>query len=177
MKGVSFDPGADCAWSAGELAKPGQRVHLLGMGVLDRGIAEGRDDRVAEARDLLARFNPDVVLVETVLFVVDRAGLGAHMAGHLVRAARLGGRLYQLAEDHGFAVEEVAAETWRRFVVGKSTAENAEIAPVVKMRFANWPKKSNNHERDAGGLLVYGLERALRAELAHPSNRMFMSRS
>lgn len=167
MKGMSFDPGKYCGWSAGQQRVLGERANLLGCGILDRGFSAGRDDRVEEALDLLMRFQPDVVFVETVSFVVPREGFGTDMAGNLVRAATLGGRLYQLAKDHGFEVHEVAAEAWRKAIVGKSTAENAEIKPLVIVRYLNWPPVSNNHERDAGGLLSYGLERELR-KLANP---------
>lgn len=177
MKGMSFDTGKHCAWTAGRLDMPGARVELLGCGELDRGFDQGRDDRVAEALDLLVRFEPDIVFVETVFDVFEREGLTANMAGHLVRAARLGGRIYQLAEDHGFRAEEIAAETWRLRIVGKRSPENREITPVVKLRFLNWPKSSNNHERDAGGLLAYGLDKALREQLVLPMVRAVEARA
>ncbi len=162
MKALAFDPGAHCGWTAARQEKLGHLPEALGVGVLDRGVAEGRDDRVAEALELLMRFKPDVVFVETVNFVYAREGFGADMGGHLVRAARLGGRLYQLAEDHGFPVAEVAAERWRKCIVGNARAENSQIKQVVLVRYGNWPKVSNNHERDGGGLCLFGLEAVLR---------------
>lgn len=162
MKGMSFDPGAHCGWAAGEQHRPGERVEALGCGVLDRGISDGIDDRVAEAYDLIARFRPDVILVETVSFVFPREGFGPDMAGNLVRASRLGGRIYQLSEDHGYPTAEVSAEQWRKAIVGKASPENNEITPVIMARYLNWPKRSNNHERDAGGLLAFGLDAVLR---------------
>lgn len=163
MKALSFDPGAHCGWTAAHADKLGQLPEALGIGILDRTHTSGRDARVAEALDLLLRFQPDVVFVETVHFVVPRPGMGSDMAGHLSSAARLGGRLYQLAYDHGFAVAEVTAERWRKIIAGSAQAENARIKGAVLLRYGNWPTTSNNHERDAGGLCAFGLEAAIRA--------------
>lgn len=162
MRGLSFDPGASCGFVVADHVSPGSRATLVACGVLDHGTDS---ERIAEAFALLTKYAPDVIFVESVHFVVPRAGFGSDMAGHLVRAAKLGGRLMQLAMDHGFAAEEVSAEEWRKCMVGTATPENAEIAPVILMRFSNWPQRSNNHERDAGGLCLYGLERALRLSL------------
>lgn len=162
LKALAFDPGAHCGWTAARLEKFGHLHEALGIGQLDRVSESGRDLRVAEALDLLMRFQPDVVFVETVLFVVPRPGMGSDMAGHLSRTARLGGRLYQLAEDHGFAVAEVTAERWRKVIAGHAQADNARIKQSVLSHYGNWPRQSNNHERDAGGLCAFGLEAALR---------------
>jgi Holliday junction resolvasome RuvABC endonuclease subunit len=166
VKALAFDPGAHCGWTAAQQLVPGQRPEALGVGILDRKLPSGSDARVAEALELMARFQPDVIFVETVLFVVPRAGLGADMAGHLSSSARLGGRIYQAAEDHGYPVAEVTAERWRKCIVGNARAENADIKRVVLVRYSNWPGRTNNHERDAGGLCAFGLEAALMARRA-----------
>jgi hypothetical protein len=159
---MSFDPGAHCAFVVADHVSPGSRAKLVACGILDHGTD---NERIAEAFALLTKYAPDVVFVEAIRFVVPRAGFSTDMAGHLLFAAKLGSRILQLALDHGFAAEEVSAEEWRKCMVGSATPENAEITPVILMRYANWPKQSNNHERDAGGLCLYGLERALRLSL------------
>lgn len=166
MKALAFDPGKHAGWAVADLAAAGARGVAVACGILDRGIADGRDERVAEGIDLIARHCPDLVLVETVDFVVARERFGADMAGHLVRAARLGGRLFQAAIDHGFEAQEVSAEEWRRALTGTGQPENKAIAEVIRLRYANWPAKSNNHERDAAGLALYGADRAMRRRAA-----------
>lgn len=165
MRGLSFDPGERCAFVVGDQACAGQKATLISCGILDRA---SDDARIAEAHGLLVKYEPDIVFVETVGFVVARVGFSPDMAGHLVAATELAGRLRQLALDHGFVAEKIRAEEWRKQIVGTATPTNAQITPVIRLRFHNWPAQSNNHERDAGGLFLYGIERALRTKAGVP---------
>ena len=162
MRSIGFDPGKHAGWTALELPRAGARANLLGRGILSRGIADGIDHRVEEALELMLRFEIDLVGVEAVDFVVGRKGFGPNMAGHLMRAARLGARIYQVALDHGFAAENVTAELWRRWLVGSPQADNPAIAATMRVRIADGSSRSNNHERDGSGVALFVAERALR---------------
>lgn len=75
----------------------------------------------------------------------------AHAAG-MARAA------YEITRDVRQGLSEVPAPEWRRWIVGKPNASNAEVAVAVKARIPSWPKQSNNHERDAGGMAIYAAQ-------------------
>lgn len=42
-----------------------------------------------------------------------------------------------------------------RRIALKPGPTNAEIAPVILGRVADWPTRSNNHQRDAAGAAIY----------------------
>jgi Holliday junction resolvasome RuvABC endonuclease subunit len=161
VRAFGLDPGKSAAWLVLDLASPGARARLLGCGTLDRGIAEGRDDRPEEAIDLFARFEVDVVGVETVDFVAGREGFGPHMAGHLVRAGRIGAKVYQAAKDYGYRAHEYEAEAWRRWLVGSAQSGNPAILATMKVRLIGFPADATDHEADAGGVALFTAERAL----------------
>ncbi len=163
MKAMGFDPGKRAAWLAMERAKVGAGL-VLGCGMLDRIGPLGEDQRVAEAVDFMIRFEPEVVGVETVTDVYAREGFGPHMAGHLLRAARLGGRIFQAATDHGFHAVEITAERWRKWLVNSRQARNPKIRQAMRVRFKNWPG-GNEHEADAGGVALMAAEDLFLARL------------
>jgi len=161
VKALGYDPGSKKpGWCALE-AVTGARVVLLGCGILDRRGPKGEDQRVEEALDHFPRFQPDLIGVETVDHVFGRKGFGPHMAGHLLRAGRQGARIYQAAIDHGYDAHEVAAEAWRRWLVGSPQADNPAILATVRVRVRGWPADATNHEADAAGVALFVLSRAM----------------
>ncbi len=64
-----------------------------------------------------------------------------------------------LADSYGIKVDHVLPVSWRAKLC-KRWAGNMDgakdIPRVVAMGYSNWPAESNDHTRDAGGILLYG---------------------
>lgn len=73
----------------------------------------------------------------------------------LIETARVGGLINGIATLRGIEVKAFPATEWRRSVVGKGNASNKLISLVVPRQIKGWPKRSNNHERDAAGVALY----------------------
>jgi hypothetical protein len=59
----------------------------------------------------------------------------------------------------GIRVDHVLAVSWRAKVckrLGPGGDGAKDIPRAVAMGFSNWPQTSNDHTRDAGGILLYG---------------------
>lgn len=59
----------------------------------------------------------------------------------------------------GICVDQVFATSWRAKVckrLGPGGDGAKDIPRAVAMGFSNWPQTSNDHTRDAGGILLYG---------------------
>lgn len=59
----------------------------------------------------------------------------------------------------GICVDQVFATSWRAKVcrrLGSGGDGAKDIPRAVAMGFSNWPQTSNDHTRDAGGILLYG---------------------
>lgn len=95
------------------------------------------------------------VAVETVEAVGYRPGFGPRMAGDLVRAARLGGKIVQAFADDGVLVTEPTAEAVRMHFFGRPSVDAAATRALVQQRIAGWPKVSNGHARDAAAVALY----------------------
>lgn len=54
---------------------------------------------------------------------------------------------------YGIAIH---AEDWRQWLTGKRTASNREIHDAL-LRHVALPRRTNNHQRDAVGIALYGL--------------------
>lgn len=158
MRAFGLDPGKNAAWFVLDLEAPMMRARGIACGTLDRGIADGRDERADEAVEILGRYEVEVVGIETVEFVVGREGFGPHMAGHLLRAARIGGKVYQGARCYGYDVRELEAEVWRRWLVGSAQAGNPSILATMKTRVVGFPADATDHEADAAGVALFVAE-------------------
>jgi hypothetical protein len=147
---VAFDSGrVNCGWSALRIVSP-TKAAALGCGVLDRGMVE--------AREILARFRPFAVGVELPKRAFPKDGFGPRMAGNLIQAARVGGRLEEAAEATGAVVHAFEADIWRGAIMGAAQATDDMVATWVRRRIAGWPVDASSHENDAGGAAIYTYE-------------------
>lgn len=80
------------------------------------------------------------------------------IATNLLKQLWLAVTITERAEARGIRVQLVAPVTWRAKVTRRSTTgDGAELIPMsLKQGYRNWPLASNEHERDAGGALLYG---------------------
>lgn len=113
---------------------------------------------------VLHRFCPGVageVVIERVRKVIPRDRFCASMASAIGDAQWIGGEVAATAWCRGHGVATVRAADWRRRIVGSGAAKDASIAPVILASIEDWPRQSNEHVRDAAGLVLYR-ERASR---------------
>lgn len=85
---------------------------------------------------------------------------GAGIVPHLLQAANAAGiarGAAEVANETRVAVSvlECPAVRWRKDVVGKGSATNAEVKAAVLRLVGGWPKRSDNHERDAAGVAIH----------------------
>ena len=149
---LGVDPGSRwIGWAA--MSDSGR---LVGAGVLDLEQIDARGI-VRALRSYLAAGSPAsrLVGVETVEAVGHRPGFGPRMAGDLVRAARLGGKIVQAFTDDGVLVKEPTAEEVRSHFFGRPVVDGAAVKALVRERIAGWPKVSNGHARDAAAVALY----------------------
>jgi Holliday junction resolvasome RuvABC endonuclease subunit len=113
-------------------------------------------------RDLVNGTHWDVLAIERVQgLVYSSKGNGA--SGHLIATADFAGELRGMGQTlarfagGGKRVTDFTAREWRKALVGKPNPENNEITPVVLRLVNGWPKRSNNHERDAAGVAAFGV--------------------
>lgn len=114
-----------------------------------------------KVRDLVTGTHWDVLAIERVQgLVYSSKGNGA--SGHLIETADFAGELRGTGRtiarfgDGSKRVTSFTAREWRKAIVGKPNPENREVTPVVLRMVNGWPKRSNNHERDAGGVAIFG---------------------
>lgn len=97
------------------------------------------------------------------LHVQHGAGEAAQFIGtELIRASWIWVLVYERATRAGIRVRRVRAATWRAKVAGRARKHRGEaelIPAAVRAGFANWPgpRVTNDHERDAGGIVLYDL--------------------
>lgn len=88
------------------------------------------------------------------------AGAASSIATGLIRTLWIATEVACRAQLAGIEVVRVRAATWRARVVKRTKAggDGAEHIPeTINAGFVNWPQSSNEHERDAGGILLYGV--------------------
>lgn len=88
-------------------------------------------------------------------------------ANQLLATMKVQQRIVGWLNSFGFDdVCEVAASDWRRGIVGRSSASDAAIKAAIVRQVAGWPKRSNEHERDAAGvaLAAFNVARGSRRE-------------
>lgn len=116
---------------------------------------------------------PTLALLESVAASVDLVAIeppggvhpgllrqrGAAAAMGVSRAAtagaKLAGRLRGHAEALGLRVVEIPATEWRRGIVGKGNASDAEVKRALALRLV-WQGRTNADERDAAGCALWG---------------------
>lgn len=77
----------------------------------------------------------------------------------LINAARIGGEIAGFARGLGLRVVEASALEWRRAIVGKRNASDAEIKTALS-RLVDLPR-TNAHVRDSIGLALYAYRKIL----------------
>lgn len=144
---------------------PGRRVGVALLEMTKAGHASGvrlatwtdeSDSRLSDEllREVM-RADIDVVGVERVERVHGSARMGSSYAEGLARGNWIGGLLAGLARAQQVRVVTVEAREWRQALVGSRTASDAQVASMVRLRVANWPRRSNEHERDAAGVAIW----------------------
>jgi hypothetical protein len=89
----------------------------------------------------------------------ERPESASAIATHLVRNMWVATEIAVRAEHAGIEVRRVSASTWRAKVAGSASAgaDRDERIPIaLREGFSNWPAETNEHERDAGGILLHG---------------------
>jgi len=154
---LGIDPGKTTGWA---MVEDGAR--LLAFGVLATG------DEEAHLAELIKRpaIPPSLVVVEMAgeIHPVRRkgfAGISTDQATALLRAGEIGAGLLCEAKHCGVERERVTSEEWRRAICEDAQADNATIETALRLRLARMPppRKSNNHERDAMGVALFGFLR------------------
>lgn len=145
---LAFDPGSTRSGWCLVVSNDARPV------VVDFVAAGEVDSTSPEVCALLGELQPGVVAVE-VLRGIAYPAKGAGIVGNLASASFAAGLIAGLATPVcDEAVVEMTAREWRGSVLGKPNASDQAIAVVVPRLVRGWPKRSNVHERDAGGLAL-----------------------
>ncbi len=146
MRVLGIDAGRDC-----------------GVALLDVDLAKGtavcieattlrRDGRLDEFEESLEN-RPQLVAVE---LPEGHAYAGRTVATiHLAEAARIGGELAGFARGRGLDVVTTNAADVRRDLCGRGNVSNHDVAQMLRLRCPSWPRRSNNHARDAGAVAIW----------------------
>jgi crossover junction endodeoxyribonuclease RuvC len=156
LRALGFDPGlADTGYAALEGGRGVPAV--LGVGVIRTSAGDPLEVRLEAlfdgARDVLARFSPDVVVVEDV-FSAPAVPRTAILMGHARAAICLAGR------RHRVVLVSVAPAEVKRAVTASGAAPKAQVARAIQalLALAELPRPS--HVADALALAYTGLSRA-----------------
>ncbi len=98
--------------------------------------------------------------VEHVRLEGLKAGLASAIATALNQARWLEAVVIERCRVAGIKVIMVTRQQWVSRVVkrvkgAKGPEQEAQILPSIQAGFSNWPDESDNHQRDAGGVLLY----------------------
>lgn len=136
------------------------RGQVLALGSLDSG-------REALELDVyLNRFHPTLVIIERSEEVYAH-GRGDAMAAHirrevsrgLIASAEVAGEMKHACRVANVSFRMTDASEIRKAlgIKGKDRAEKDHaVAREVQLRIANWPARSNTHERDAALAAIWG---------------------
>ena len=155
-RAVGFDPGlADTGYAALE---GGRRVPtVLGTGVIRTSSRESLEARLErlfdEARAILERFAPDLVIIEDV-FSAPSIPRTAILMGHARAAVCLAGRRQRVA------LVSVAPAEVKRAVTASGAAPKAQVARAMQALLALPVPPRPSHVADALALAYTGLSRA-----------------
>jgi hypothetical protein len=92
-------------------------------------------------------------LAGTLLCVETPSAVYRRAAGKPLLGTAFHAGLCFAQAEYGIAIH---AEDWRQWLTGKRTASNREIHDAL-LRHVALPKRTNNHQRDAVGIALYGL--------------------
>ena len=73
----------------------------------------------------------------------------------LMATTRVAGYVVGAAQGMGLSVTEVKPEVWRRAIVNKAQASDAQVKLAIQTFVRRWPARSNNHVRDAAGVALF----------------------
>ena len=133
---------------------------LLGLGSLDAG------EEALELTKYIARYRPSLVVIERPIeiYVGGRGDEGeAHIrrsvGAGLISTAEVSGEMRHACRIANVKCKMTDANEVRRClrVRGKSREEkDRDVARVVGLLIAAWPKRTNTHERDAALAALWG---------------------
>ncbi|HWC01907.1 MAG TPA: crossover junction endodeoxyribonuclease RuvC [Methylomirabilota bacterium] len=155
-RAVGFDPGlADTGYAALE---GGRRVpSVLGTGVIRTSARDPLEVRLEAlfegARDVIARFAPDVLIIEDI-FSAPAIPRTAILMGHARAAVCLAGRRQRIA------LVSVAPAEVKRAVTASGAAPKEQVARAMQALLALSAPPRPSHVADALALAYTGLSRA-----------------
>lgn len=94
--------------------------------------------------------------IEGIAFAPKGPGIVPHLLSASNAAGVAKGAAQLLSHVH---IVEASAREWRKAIVGKANASDADVKRVVTLHVQGWPKVSNAHERDAAGVAMYAARR------------------
>ena len=98
--------------------------------------------------------------IEGVAFAPKGAGIVPHLLSASNAAGVAKGAAQLLSTNRARVhIVEASAREWRKAIVGKANASDADVKRVVTLHVQGWPKVSNAHERDAAGVAMYAARR------------------
>lgn len=158
MRIISVDVGKCSGWSILDVSNIG-RTTVAAMGELDTG------REAVEFGELIAKYGPTRVAIEAPIepYINSKAADGTPAQRRsilisLLWCARLAGKLEREAESRGLRVEVVDAAHVRRAFGIRGASESAidrAVKAHIKMMITDWPKQSNDHERDSAAAGLY----------------------
>lgn len=147
---TGFDPGSNkTGWCSLDV-RGGGTVPVEAT-FFEAGIVASEPYELAE---LLRALKPEVVAIEKLEGFAFGGGKGPGVVSALVASSRVAGMLSGLAYAAQIEAVEMTALVWRKLVIGNASAKDVQIADVVPARVHGWPKRSNAHTRDAGGVAL-----------------------
>lgn len=133
---------------------------LLGLGTLDTG------DEAVELARYITRYRPALVVIErpSEIYLGGRGDEGeAHVrrsvGAGLISTAEVSGEMRHACRIANVKCKMTDANEVRRCmkVRGRSREEkDRDVARVVGMLVADWPRRTNTHERDAALAALWG---------------------
>lgn len=115
-------------------------------------------DEVGEADSVMLRlldgYRPRWVAIETPTVAYLRQAVKPVMA-----MCRQAGLALGMARHHRPlpTCHEASANVWRRNLLGNGSAKDAAIKTHIQTHIIGWPRRSNNHQRDAAGVALDAL--------------------
>lgn len=114
--------------------------------------------RLDDLRRWLGAYRPELVAVEVP---EGHTYTGRHPAtAHLIEAAGIGHELAGLAYGLGYDISKTSATVVRRALCRRGNASNGDVERMLRLRVSDWPRRSNNHARDAAAVALYAALRA-----------------
>jgi len=106
---------------------------------------------------LLIAHRPDVIVIERPRWHgTDGADLKktAGMAANLIETTYPAARFAEIAHCTGRPCYEIPAQTWRHGLLGRNSANDADVTRALNVFVRKMPKRSNAHKRDACGVAL-----------------------